>query len=102
MSGAEPVVVLGLVCAIVSAFTGAAALLQQRKAKNQEQSRQAEQEAVEQSLVDGAPSVQRQYDYGFARLGERFKRGDSMSLHCCSHHSYAISQLFGKSSRHRG
>jgi hypothetical protein len=72
MSGLE---VVGLVCAIVSAFTGAAALIRKRKAKKE---KQAVQEALEQSLALGPPSVRGEYDHGFARLGPRFARGDGV------------------------
>ena len=74
MSGIE---VVGLVCAIVSAFTGAAALLKKRKAK-----KEAKRLAVEQSLAIGPPTVQGEYDRDFARLGQKFAKGDGESTSC--------------------
>jgi hypothetical protein len=71
MSGIE---VVGLVCAIISAFTRAAALLKKRKAKKEEPKRQ--RDAVERSLAIGPPTVRGEYDRDFARLGTRFARGD--------------------------
>ena len=70
MSGIE---VVGLVCAIVSAFTGAAALLKKRTAKKEDAKR--EREAVEKSLGIGPPTVQGEYDRDFARLGPIFAKG---------------------------
>ena len=69
MSGLE---VVGLVCAIVSAFTGAAELIRRRKAKKTKNAK----EAVEKSLALGPPTVRGEYDHGFARLGPRFAKGD--------------------------
>jgi hypothetical protein len=73
MSGLE---VVGIVCAIISAFTGAAALVKKRKAKKE---KKAAQEALEKSLELGPFSVQGEYDHGFARLGQRFAKGDGKS-----------------------
>jgi hypothetical protein len=71
MSGIE---VVGLVCAVVSAFTGVAALLKRRKAKKEEAER--EREAVEKSLAIGPPTVLGEYDRDFTRLGPMFAKGD--------------------------
>jgi hypothetical protein len=68
MSGIE---VVGLVCAIVSAFTAAVDLIRKRKAK-----KETKQVALEESLAIGPSRVQEKYDGGFARLGTRFAQGD--------------------------
>lgn len=71
MSGIE---VVGLVCAVVPAFTGAAALLRKRKAKKEDAERK--RQAVGKSLAIGPPTVQGEYDHDFARLGLMFAKGD--------------------------
>lgn len=68
MSGLE---VAALVCAIVSAFTGAAELLRRRKAKKERKRKE-----VEQSLELGPRKVRGEYERGAMGWGRRFAVGD--------------------------
>jgi hypothetical protein len=73
----DPISIAGLVCAIVSAFTGAASLFKERKASKKEK---AEKEkgaaALRKSLAVAPPQVQREYDQDFSRIGQPFAIGD--------------------------
>jgi len=68
MSGIE---VVGLVCAIVSAFAGALGLFRRRTRQNDWKT-----VPVRESLAQGRLRIQAEYDRHFARLGQRFALGD--------------------------
>jgi len=72
MSGVEAIAVVGLVASIVSALTGAAALIPKgRKRVNQAT-------ALDRSLITGSRRVQDEYDQYSTRVGPRFSVGDDI------------------------
>ncbi|KAE9375165.1 hypothetical protein N431DRAFT_402497 [Stipitochalara longipes BDJ] len=75
----DPVSIVGLVCAIVSAFTGAASLFKERKARKRGRTeKEKSAAALQKSLEIAPPQVQREYDDDFSRIGERFATGDDI------------------------
>ena len=73
MSGIE---VVGLVAAIVSAFTSATDLFIKWKEKRKDGRKQKNNESAEMVLRTSGSEVQREYDRDFAMLGEAFSKGD--------------------------
>ncbi|KAN0113277.1 hypothetical protein V8E51_006228 [Hyaloscypha variabilis] len=75
----DPISIAGLVCAIVSAYTGAASLFQARKARKKERVEKARKAAaLRKSLAIAPPQVQREYDHDFNRIGQQFATGDDI------------------------
>jgi len=73
----DPISIAGLVCAIVSAYTGAASLFQARKARKKERVEKARKAAaLRKSLAIAPPQVQTEYDHDFNRIGQQFATGD--------------------------
>ena len=65
----DPISVAALVCAIVSAYTGAAVLIKKKK-------KEKLAVALQNSLEVAPSQVQKEYDYDFSRIGSRFATGD--------------------------
>ena len=78
MSGLE---VVGLVAAIVSAFTGGTDLFIKWRDRKRQRRREAENNNAELILRRGAPAVQNEYDADFRRLGRAFARGDGETVY---------------------
>ncbi|PMD30247.1 hypothetical protein L207DRAFT_573689 [Hyaloscypha variabilis F] len=75
----DPISIAGLVCAIVSAYTGAASLFQARKARKKERVEKARKAAaLQKSLAIAPPQVQTEYDHDFNRIGQQFATGDDI------------------------
>jgi hypothetical protein len=66
--------VVDIVCAIISAYTGAVSLFHARKERKEKQ--KEVEVSLEQSLISSPPRVQGEYDRDFARLGQVFATGD--------------------------
>jgi hypothetical protein len=76
--------VVDIVCAIISAYTGAAALLQARKERKESKRKQKEEldleRSLQRSLVRSPPRLRGEYDHDFAKLGKVFARGDGKNF----------------------
>jgi hypothetical protein len=79
MSGLEVVGVFGVVAGIISAFHNSLSLYRSWKQKKKERRRNSKNESWELSLSLGETKIQGEYDFHFARLGQRFAVGDCES-----------------------
>jgi hypothetical protein len=75
MSGLE---VIGLVADIVSAFSGIASFLAERKKRKKEKTRTRSEEMnkLRDTVKLAPPQIQQEYDHDFARIGPKFAAGD--------------------------
>lgn len=82
MSGLE---VVALVAGIVSAFSGTASCLAERKRRKAEKHQQRKQElkTLRNAVILAPSQIQQEYDRDFARIGPRFAVGDcKLFTHC--------------------
>jgi hypothetical protein len=75
MSGLEVVM---LVTAIVSAYSGTALYLKERKKKKMNKARERTKGLgkLRDAVIAAPPQIQREYDHDFARIGPTFATGD--------------------------
>ena len=73
MSGVE---VVGTICGIISAFTGAYAAFTKWRKKRKERKQEPQNQALEDSLKSGASDIQIHYAQYVVLLGPRFASGD--------------------------
>ncbi|MCJ1405737.1 hypothetical protein MMC11_008967 [Xylographa trunciseda] len=77
----EVIAAVALVGTIVSTFKESVELFRDWRQKKKERGQNAENGALEQSLVSGGRGIQSEYERHFARLGQRFATGDEQGRH---------------------
>ncbi|KAF2828877.1 hypothetical protein CC86DRAFT_404751 [Ophiobolus disseminans] len=78
MSGLE---VVALVAAIISAFSGTASYLKERKKRKEEkaEAKRKAMQSLELAVISAPPQIQVEYDRDFTRIGAKFASGDSIA-----------------------